>query len=154
MGEAYFYHLTRQTVDQALLPLLSKCLSNSWRVVIRGHNPQAMASLNDKLWQGPSDTFVPHGLAGDAGEADQPILLTIAGQSYPHDCLICIDGADVSAQEVEKAKRVCVVFQNENRSDMQTARNQWKSLTQAGLAAKYWSQAQGSWELQAQKAAV
>ena len=27
------------------------------------------------------------------------------------------------------------------------------ALTEAGIAAKYWSQAQGSWELQAEKAA-
>ena len=50
MSEVYFYHLTRQNVDQALLPLLGKCLANSWRVVIRGAEAQGLALLNDKLW--------------------------------------------------------------------------------------------------------
>jgi DNA polymerase-3 subunit chi len=36
---------------------------------------------------------------------------------------------------------------------MQNARAQWKSLTEAGIAAKYWSQAQGNWALQAEKEA-
>lgn len=154
MSEVYFYHLTRQTVDQALLPLLGKCLANSWRVVIRGAEAQGLALLNDKLWQGPSEAFLPHGLAGEAGEAEQPILLALAGQTHPHDCLICIAGVEVSAEEVTQAKRVCILFQNDNSADLQNARSQWKTLTQAGLAAKYWSQAEGNWELQAEKAAV
>jgi DNA polymerase-3 subunit chi len=49
---------------------------------------------------------------------------------------------------------VCIVFQDDNSADMQTARSQWKSLTKAGLAAKYWSQSSGRWELQAEKPAV
>jgi DNA polymerase-3 subunit chi len=55
---------------------------------------------------------------------------------------------------VTQAKRVCILFQNDNSADLQNARSQWKTLTQAGLAAKYWSQAEGNWELQAEKAAV
>ena len=154
MSEVYFYHLTRQNVDQALLPLLGKCLANSWRVVIRGAEAQGLALLNDKLWQGPVEAFLPHGLAGEAGEAEQPILLALAGQTHPHDCLICIAGVEVSAEEVTQAKRVCILFQNDNSADLQNARRQWKTLTQAGLAAKYWSQAEGNWALQAEKAAV
>ena len=154
VSEVFFYHLTRQTVDQALLPLLGKCLAKSWRVVIRGTEAQGLAVLNNKLWQGPAEGFLPHGLAGEAGESDQPILLALVGQTHPHDCLICIAGAEVSAEEVTQAKRVCILFQDGNSVDLQNARSQWKTLTQAGLAAKYWSQAQGNWELQAEKAAV
>ena len=154
MGEVYFYHLTRQTVSQALLPLLGKCLSNSWRVVIRGQDLDQLNELDDKLWQGASDAFLPHGLAGSSGDADQPILLALKGQTYPHDCLICISGAPISEEEVAEAKRVCILFQDDNSEDMQTARGQWKSLTKAGFAAKYWSQSNGNWELQAEKTAV
>ena len=154
MGDIYFYHLTRQTVSQALLPLLGKCLSKSWRVVIRGQDLDQLHELDDKLWQGASDAFLPHGLAGSLGDVDQPILLTLEGQIYPHDCLICISGTPILEEEVSEAKRVCIVFQDDNREDMQTARGQWKSLTKAGFAAKYWSQSNGNWELQAEKTAV
>jgi len=154
VGEIYFYHLTRQTVSQALLPLLSKCLNNGWRVVIRGQDLHQLEKLDDTLWQGANDSFLPHGLAGSVGADEQPILLSIEAKIPPHDCLICISGAPVSEDEVAQAKRVCIVFQDDNIADMQTARSQWKSLTKAGLAAKYWSQSSGRWELQAEKPAV
>ena len=153
VSEVYFYHLTRQRVDQALRPLLSKCLANGWRVVIRGREAAEMQQLDDALWQGPAEEFLPHGLAGAAQEADQPVLLAREGHEAPHDCLICIGGSAVTADEVLSSKRVCILFQDDNGQHMQNARAQWKSLTEAGIAAKYWSQAQGNWALQAEKEA-
>ena len=153
MSEVYFYHLTRQRVDQALRPLLDKCLANGWRVVIRGREEAQIRQLDDALWQGPAEEFLPHGLAGAAQEADQPVLLALEGHKAQHDCLICVGGSAVTADEVLASKRVCILFQDDNGLHMQTARSQWSSLTEAGIAAKYWSQAQGNWELQAEKAA-
>ncbi|HBK10076.1 MAG TPA: DNA polymerase III subunit chi, partial [Planktomarina temperata] len=109
--------------------------------------------LDDALWQGPAEEFLPHGLAGAAQEADQPVLLALEGHEAPHDCLMCIGGSAVTADEVLSSKRVCILFQDDNGQHMQNARAQWKSLTEAGIAAKYWSQAQGNWALQAEKEA-
>ena len=153
MSEVYFYHLTRQRVDQALRPLLGKCLANGWRVLIRGREEAEIRQLDDALWQGPAEEFLPHGLAGAAQEADQPVLLALEGHKAQHDRLICVGGSAVTADEVLASKRVCILFQDDNGLHMQTARSQWSSLTEAGIAAKYWSQAQGNWELQAEKAA-
>lgn len=153
MSEVYFYHLTRQRVDQALRPLLGKCLANGWRVLIRGREEAEIRQLDDALWQGPAEEFLPHGLAGAAQEADQPVLLALEGHKAQHDCLICVGGSAVTADEVLASKRVCILFQDDNGLHMQTARSQWRSLTEAGIAAKYWNQAQGNWELQAEKAA-
>ena len=153
MSEVYFYHLTRQRVDQALRPLLGKCLAHGWRVLIRGREEAEIRQLDDALWQGPAEEFLPHGLAGAAQEADQPVLLALEGHKAQHDCLICVGGSAVTADEVLASKRVCILFQDDNGLHMQTARSQWRSLTEAGIAAKYWSQAQGNWELQAEKAA-
>ena len=100
VSEVYFYHLTRQRVDQALRPLLGKCLANGWRVVIRGSEAAQIHQLDDALWQGPAEEFLPHGLAGTEQEADQPVLLALEGHEAPHDCLICIGGSAVTADEV------------------------------------------------------
>ena len=153
MSEVYFYHLTRQRVDQALRPLLGKCLANGWRVLIRGREEAEIRQLDDALWQGPAEEFLPHGLAGAAQEADQPVLMALEGHKAQHDCLICVGGSAVTADEVLASKRVCILFQDDNGLHMQTARSQWRSLTEAGIAAKYWSQAKGNWELQAEKVA-
>jgi len=153
VSEVYFYHLTRQRVDQALRPLLGKCLANGWRVLIRGREEAEIRQLDDALWQGPAEEFLPHGLAGAAQEADQPVLMALEGHKAQHDCLICVGGSAVTADEVLASKRVCILFQDDNGLHMQTARSQWRSLTESGIAAKYWSQAQGNWELQSEKAA-
>ena len=153
VSEVYFYHLTRQRVDQALRPLLGKCLANGWRVVIRGSEAAQIHQLDDALWQGPAEEFLPHGLAGTEQEADQPVLLALEGHEAPHDCLICIGGSAVTADEVSIQQARVHPVSRRQWPDLQKARAQWKSLTEAGIAAKYWSQAQGNWELQAEKAA-
>ena len=52
MNEAYFYHLTRQSINEALVPLLNKCLDNSWRVLVRGKDLDLLKVLDEKLWEG------------------------------------------------------------------------------------------------------
>ena len=110
VSEVYFYHLTRQRVDQALRPLLGKCLANGWRVVIRGSEAAQIHQLDDALWQGPAEEFLPHGLAGTEQEADQPVLLALEGHEAPHDCLICIGGSAVTADEVYPASACASCF--------------------------------------------
>ena len=62
MGAAYFYHLTRQPLEVALPALLEKASGASWRVEVRGTSLERMQWLDDKLWLGPDDGFLAHGL--------------------------------------------------------------------------------------------
>lgn len=151
MGEAYFYHLTRQPTDDALVPLLTRCLQNDWRVVVRGVDAKQLEWLDEKLWLGDKAEFLPHGIAGGDHDADQPVLLSTGTSGPPHDCLICIEGAPVTKDEVEAATRVCILFQDADAGQMATARAQWSALTNDGVAAQYHSQASGKWELKAKK---
>jgi DNA polymerase-3 subunit chi len=64
--------------------------------------------------------------------------------------LICISDANVTCEEVSLAKRVCIVFQGDSSTDVEHARNQWKALADEGVAAKYWDQSSGNWELKAE----
>ena len=79
MGAAFFYHLTQRPLEATLPMLLTKALQAGWRVAVRGRDAGRMAWLDEKLWLGPEDGFLPHGLAGGAHEADQPVLLTTQG---------------------------------------------------------------------------
>ncbi len=151
MGSAYFYHLTNEGLDAALLALLPKCLGQGWRVVVRGTSQDRLDWLDQKLWQGPDDGFLPHGLA-TADHADkQPILLADENHSARFDCLMTIDGAGLTAAEVQQAERVCVVFEAADEAQMAAARHQWAALTDAGISAKYWSQETGRWQLKVEK---
>jgi len=151
MGAAYFYHLTRRPLEATLPMLLGKARAAGWRVAVRGTDPARMEWLDEKLWLGPEEEFLPHGLAGGAHDARQPVLLTTAADTpnAPH-CVMAIDGAPVAPDEVQRLERVCMLFDGNDAAAVQVARGQWTALTQAGCAAKYWSEASGKWEMKAE----
>ncbi|MEL7116102.1 MAG: DNA polymerase III subunit chi [Pseudomonadota bacterium] len=151
MGDVYFYHLTRQPLEAVLPMLLGKARHAGWRIAVRGTDPQRMAWLDEKLWLGPEEGFLPHGLAGGPYDADQPILLTTeAAQPNGAVCVMAVDGAAVAADDVADLTRVCILFDGNDPSAVDHARGQWRSLTQSGCAAQYWSQESGRWEKKAE----
>ncbi|MDD9732837.1 DNA polymerase III subunit chi [Mameliella sp. AT18] len=151
MGEAFFYHLTRRPLEAVLPDLLEKSLARGWRVSVRGTQAQRMDWLDQKLWLGPEEGFLPHGLAGGPHDADQPVLLTLDAKSANGPgCLMCIDGAEVAPEEVTALDRVCVLFDGHDGAALQRARDQWRSLTGAGCKAQYWSEESGRWEKKAE----
>ncbi len=151
MGVAYFYHLTQASVEQTLPMLLTKSRDAGWVVEVRGVDAAAMERLDKALWNGPPEAFLPHGLAGGDYDADQPILLTTGGGAAAFaTCLMSVHGADISAEEVQAAERVCVLFDGHDGDALAKARVQWKALTGAGCSAQYWSQDSGRWEKKAE----
>ncbi|MCW1950433.1 MAG: DNA polymerase III subunit chi [Octadecabacter sp.] len=152
MGAAYFYHLTSASLEQTLPMLLEKSRGAGWVVEVRGVDRAAMERLDQALWGGPPEAFLAHGLAGGDQDADQPILLT-SGESAANapSCLMSVHGADISADEVNAAERVCVLFDGHDGDALAKARTQWKTLTDAGCSAQYWSQDSGRWEKKAEK---
>lgn len=149
MGAAYFYHLTRRPLEDTLAMLLGKSLQAGWRVAVRGTDHARLAWLDERLWLGESDGFLPHGLAGGPHDADQPVLLTTDAAGNGASCVMSIDGAPVTAQEVGALERVCVLFDGNDEQALGVARAQWKALKDAGAAAQYWSEESGRWEMKA-----
>lgn len=151
MGEAYFYHLTRAPLEVTLRVLLEKSLAQPWRVAVRGRGTDLLDRLDQQLWLG--DGFLPHGRAGGPHDADQPVLLTTDEAANAPDCLVCVDGAEAKAEEVGTLSRTMILFDGHDPGAVEAARAQWRTLTQAGVGAKYWSEASGSWKMEAESAA-
>ena len=151
MGAAYFYHLTRTPIEVTLPMLLGKAQGAGWRVMVRGRDRARMEWLDEKLWLGPEDGFLPHGLEGAPHAADQPILLGTAPER-PNGavCVMSIDGAEVPPEEVQALERVCILFDGNDDAALNVARAQWKALTGAGCSAQYWSEDSGRWEKKAE----
>lgn len=151
MGAAYFYHLTRRPLQETLPVLLQKARGAGWRIAVRGQQADRMSWLDDTLWQGSADSFLAHGLAGGGHDALQPILLTTTTESAnAPDCLMTVDGAAVTPEEVQALERVCILFDGTDPDAVQQARGQWKNLTGAGCSAQYWSEESGRWEKKAE----
>lgn len=153
MGAAYFYHLTRRPLEATLPMLLSKSLEAGWRVYVRGTSAERLRTLDEKLWLSADDGFLPHGLEGQIHDADQPILIGESAGEPPNGavCLICVDGAPVTNDEVNQHERVCVVFDGNDPEALQNARAQWKALVDAGCRAQYWSEESGNWQKKAER---
>ncbi len=151
MGAVYFYHLTSASVEQTLPMLLSKSRDAGWVVEVRGRDKVAMERLDQALWSGPAEAFLPHGLAGGDHDAEQPVLLTFGtGAANVPNCLMSVHGATISADEVQAAERSCVLFDGHDGTAVAEARVQWKTLTDEGCSAQYWSQDSGRWEKKAE----
>lgn len=151
MGAAFFYHLTHRPLEATLPALLDKALAAGWRVAVRGRDQGRMAWLDEKLWLGPEERFLPHGMAGGPNDALQPVLLTVGPEAgNAPDCVMSVDGADVVPEELERLSRVCILFDGNDPDAVQHARGQWKALTGAGCAAEYWSEESGRWEKKAE----
>lgn len=151
MGAALFYHLTQRPLEVTLPALLEKALGAGWRVAVRGTSPERLRWLDDRLWLGGEDKFLPHGLAGGEFDADQPVLLTVDAET-PNGaaCLMAVDGAEISPQEASEMERVCILFDGNDEASVTRARGQWKALTGAGIPAQYWSEDSGRWEKKAE----
>jgi len=152
MGAVFFYHLTQGPLDKTLPVLLEKARGAGWRIAVRGNDPDRMGWLDERLWQGANDSFLAHGMQGGPNDALQPVLLTTGPTAAnAPECVMAVDGAPVSPEEVETMQRVCVLFDGTDLEAVQQARSQWKSLTDAGCSAQYWSEESGRWEKKAEK---
>ena len=151
MGAVFFYHLTRSRPEGTLRTLLGKSRQAGWRVLVRGKSEAMMERLDELLWLGPEETFLAHGIAGGPQDADQPILLSTAPE-IPNAaaCVMSIEGAEVTPEEVDRLERVCILFDGGDDGAVTHARGQWKALTGAGCAAQYWSEESGRWEKKAE----
>ncbi len=152
MGAVYFYHLTRNPIESTLPLLLGKALGAGWRCLVVGANQSRLSALDTQLWQGKEADFLAHGLAGGPHDSEQPILL--APEHTPANkalCAMCIDGAVVTAEQVQSYERTCILFDGNDAQATQNARVQWKTLTDAGCAAQYWSEESGNWQMKAKK---
>ena len=79
------------------------------------------------------------------------MVLLVAGAQLGNDpaCLMAIDGAPVTPEEVRALERVCVLFDGNDPAAVDRARVQWREITSAECEAQYWSEESGRWEQKA-----
>ncbi|MCH2077361.1 MAG: DNA polymerase III subunit chi [Rhodobacteraceae bacterium] len=130
--------------------LLEKSLEAGWRVAVHGTDIERLKMLDEKLWLGPEDGFLPHGLAGGDHDAQQPVLLTTGEATNDPQCVMSIDGAEISPDMAQAKERTFILFDGLDGDAVQRARVQWKAMTGAGVAAQYWAQEAGRWVMKAE----
>jgi DNA polymerase-3 subunit chi len=71
-----FYQLAGSPAEQVIASIAGKLLAEDSRLLVVAADDGLLARLDRMLWdQGPA-SFLPHGIAGGADDARQPILLS------------------------------------------------------------------------------
>lgn len=148
MAVARFYHLTQDAPEELLPLLIGKAREGGLAVVLRGASRERMEALDAAMWRAPA--FLPHGLAGGAHDADQPVLLVwddVPAPDLPNrpGCLIALDAAPVGAEEAAALEKLCILFDGNDPTAVEAARGQWRALTGAGIEAEYWKREGPRW---------
>jgi len=146
MSEVFFYHLTQTRLDVALPKILERAVSAEWLVELRIGMESDVRSISDAIWKGPDDSFLPHCFEDNDKLHDYPIVLSKSPLSELRDCLIVIEQAELQNSEIEKFKRVCLLFDSKNEVELTKARESWKSLSDAGVNTVYWAEDKGKWK--------
>ena len=153
MSEVLFYHLERQTLEQALPLLLEATLKRGWKAVVQAGSPERVEALDAHLWTYKNEAFLPHAAKGDARFAEhaasQLIWLTDTHDT-PNgaNVLFLVDGAE--RDDLEHFERTVFMFDGRDEDSLAQARKSWAALKAGPHALTYWQQSpEGKWEQKA-----
>ena len=148
MAEIGFYHLTRTGLEDALPRLLGRTLEAGERAVILCGSPERMAALDTALWLAPEPEWLPHGTAAMGHPDLQPIWLTTTDEA-PNNArfLFLVDGA--TSEKLDSFTRVFDLFDGNDETAVQSARDRWRIAKAAGHTFTYWQQTPRGWQKQA-----
>ncbi len=150
-GEVRFYHLQRQSIEEALPLLVSRAYAAGYRQVLHFDDPGLAKTLDERLWTYDQDSFLPHGLAGGKHDAAHPILLTTGDAPEPvgDPCALIQVGAPRTPAR-DGFARVMVMFDGRDPDQVQAARDYWRMLKDSDDELSYWQQSDsGKWEQKA-----
>jgi DNA polymerase-3 subunit chi len=146
--EVGFYHCTRAPAREVAVRLVARAHGSGQRLLVVGE-PERLQALDRALWVNDPASFLPHGMAGEGHEAEQPILLSEAPEPANGARLLMLLETGLPAG-FDRFERVLNLF--EDGSDAHArARADWKALgARDGVSRIYWQQKDGGgWEQRA-----
>lgn len=150
MAEVLFYHLQRQPLEAVLPTLLLRSLERGWKVVVETGEAERLQALDDHLWTFSDDSFLPHGVQGEADLATQPVAL-VSGPDNPNGASVRFLVHGARAPDAPGGhSRIVLMFDGNDDMALANAREDWRKVKALGLDATYWQQNdEGRWEKKA-----
>jgi len=137
-----FYQLGDAQADSVIAAIAGKLLGDEQRLLVVAAGEGDLARLDRQLWDQGAASFLPHGIAGGADDASQPVLLSsgIDAPNLARNILI----ADGEWREAALAyDRAFYLF---DESTLEDARLAWKLLAgREGVERNYWALEDGRW---------
>ena len=138
-----FYHLIATNFERALPPLLNKIRQADYKVSIKLASKGEMKSLDDWLWSYDPNSFLPHGVEGSDHADQHPIYLTTSEQDRPNSAEILMMTDGTMGEETEGVERILDLFDGNDETSVQAARDRWRHYKEAGHDITYWQQQPG-----------
>ncbi len=146
-----FYHCTRAPALEVAVRLAVKAFGGGQRLLVLAP-PERLEALDRLLWTFDDASFLPHGQAGTADDAEQPVLLAPAlGDAAPANGarLLMLMETGLPAG-FDAFDRVLNLFEDGTPAH-ERARADWKALqARDGVERSYWQQKEGGgWDKRA-----
>ncbi len=142
-----FYQLGAAPPEQVIVAIAQRLLAQEQRLLIVAAEEAALARLDRLLWDQGTASFLPHGLAGGADDARQPILLSATpdAPNLARNMLIADGEWREAAFNYDRA------FYLFDTATLDGARLAWKLLSgREGVERRYWARDEdGKWLQQA-----
>ena len=141
-----FYQLGGSAPEQVIGSIAEKVLASDGRLLIVAEDEPFLARLDRLLWDSGLTSFLPHGLAGGADDARQPVLLStsVDAPNQARNMLIADGLWRDSALTYDRS------FYLFDTATLEGARLAWKLLAgREGVERRYWAQVDGRWKQQA-----
>jgi DNA polymerase-3 subunit chi len=137
-----FYQLGGTPAEQVIASISEKVLAGDGRLLIVADDEPFLARLDRLLWDQDPTSFLPHGLAGGADDARQPILLSTSpdAPNLARNMLIA-DG--IWRDAALSYDRSFYLFDS---GTLEGARLSWKLLAgREGVERRYWAREGSKW---------
>jgi DNA polymerase-3 subunit chi len=138
-----FYQLAGTPAEQVIASLSEKILDTDGRLLIVAEDEAYLAKLDRILWDQGAGSFLPHGLAGGADDARQPILLSTSPDA-PNQARNMLIADGTWREAALTYDRSFYLFDG---NTLEEARLAWKLLAgREGVERRYWAREGGKWE--------
>lgn len=137
-----FYQLAGTAPEGVIAGIAEKVLAGDGRLLVVAEDEAVLARLDRVLWDQGTSGFLPHGLAGGADDARQPILLSTSpdAPNLARNMLIADGEWRDAALTYDRS------FYLFDAGALEDARLAWKLLAgREGVERRYWAQEDGKW---------
>jgi DNA polymerase III subunit chi len=137
-----FYQLAGIPAEQVIADIAEKVLNTDERLLIVAEDGAYLAKLDRILWDEGAGSFLPHGLAGGADDARQPILLS-SSPDAPNQARNMLIADGIWREAALTYDRSFYLFED---ATLEGARLAWKLLSgREGIERRYWAREGNRW---------
>jgi DNA polymerase-3 subunit chi len=137
-----FYQMGGSPPEQIIASIAEKLLAQGMRLLVVAEDDGFLSRLDRLLWDQATTSLLPHGLAGGAEDARQPILLSTSpdAPNLARNMLIADGQWRDAALSYDRS------FYLFDAASLEGARLAWKLLAgRDGVERRYWAQEGGKW---------